>query len=330
MRESRIEVQVFGGPLPLLRKSLKSCVLCPRRCRVDRTAGQKGFCGLAGGMVVSHAVPHHGEEPPISGGRGAGTIFFSSCNVGCCYCQNYQISQTLRGRRLSAEDLSAMMMDLRNEGCHNIEAVTPTPQLPQLVEALLLAREKGLDIPFVYNCGGYENPQIIGLLSGVVDIYLPDFKYGLEEEGRSLSGVADYPGWALSALREMMNQVGDGLETDGGVAVKGMIVRHLVLPGKRENSLEVLRLIKKRLSTSLPLSLMSQYTPVPHMKNHPPLDRRVTREEYEFIVEQALDMGFEEIYTQDVDERTITPDFDRERPFQWPVSGPDRETNHQP
>ena len=310
-----------GARLALLKAAMKRCVLCPRKCRVDRTAGERGFCGLANEILVSHSLPHHGEEPPISGDRGAGTVFFSSCNLGCCYCQNYQISHVLRGKRIRTGDLSRTMLDLRKGGCHNIEAVTPTPQLPRIIEAVFEAREAGLDIPLVYNCGGYENPDMIRLLEGVVDVYLPDFKYGREEDALELSRVGDYPRWALESLKEMMRQAGDSLVTEGGIAVKGMIVRHLVLPGKRENSLEVLRLIRKHLSIHLPLSLMSQYTPTPPMKGHPLLGRRVTRGEYEEIVNKALDMGFEEIYTQKVDERTLSPDFDQDRPFQWAGPG---------
>jgi len=313
----------FGERIALLRAVLKRCVFCPRKCRVDRMSGERGFCGLASEIIVSHALPHHGEEPPISGRRGAGTLFFSSCNLGCCYCQNYQISQALRGRRLSTEDLSRAMRDLWKRGCHNIEAVTPTPQVVRLVEAFLNARENGLDIPLVYNCGGYENPDVIRLLEGVVDVYLPDFKYGREEDAFEFSRVADYPRWALESLKEMMRQAGDSLAAQDGIAVKGMIVRHLVLPGKQENSFEVLRLIRKHLSLHLPLSLMSQYTPTPLVKDHPLLGRRVTRDEYEAVVNKALDMGFEHLYTQDVDERALSPDFDRERPFQW--AGPGKE-----
>jgi putative pyruvate formate lyase activating enzyme len=310
-----------GARLALLKAALKRCVLCPRKCRIDRTFGERGFCGLANEILVSHALSHHGEEPPISGDRGAGTVFFSSCNLGCCYCQNYQISHVLRGKRLGTGELARMMLDLQKGGCHNIEAVTPTPQLPRIIEAVFEARGEGLNIPFIYNCGGYENPDMIRLLKGVVDVYLPDFKYGREEDALELSRVGDYPRWALESLKEMMKQAGNSLVTEDGIAVKGMIVRHLVLPGKRENSLEVLRLIRKHLSIHLPLSLMSQYTPTPPMKGHPSLGRRVTRGEYEEIVNEALDMGFEEIYTQEPDERTLSPDFDQDVPFKWAGPG---------
>jgi putative pyruvate formate lyase activating enzyme len=301
----------------LLKELLQKCSLCPRNCQADRLAGEKGYCGLDDRMIMSHALAHHGEEPPISGDRGAGTIFFSSCNLRCRYCQNHQISHTLQGRGIDPRELSNIMLNLQESGCHNVEAVTPTPHVVGLAEALCFAREKGLTIPFVYNCGGYEKPDIIRLLQGMVDIYLPDFKYGRSEEAVEFSDAADYPQRALESIREMVEQVGNSMETKDGIAVRGVIIRHLVLPGKRESSQEALRLIRKHLSPSIPISIMSQYTPMPLLKDHPYLGRRVTKQEYEAIVENALDLGFEEIYTQAVDDRTINPDFDCDQPFQW-------------
>jgi len=301
-----------------LKRSLQSCVLCPHRCRMNRLAGEKGFCRLDAGMVVDAALPHHGEEPPLSGRRGAGTIFFASCNLKCIYCQNYQISHSLAGRVVTVHELAGMMLDLQTRGCHNIEPVTPTPHLPGIMAAFLLAREGGLVLPLVYNCGGYERDRILRFLDGLVHIYLPDFKYGLAEAGERYSGVRDYPRHALASLKEMVRQVGDGLEMDAeGVARRGILVRHLVLPGQVENSLAVLRMIRDEVSRFVPLSLMAQYTPIPAVASDPLLGRRVTRQEYERVVETSLDLGFEEIYTQQVDERALTPDFDRVRPFTW-------------
>lgn len=296
---------------------MKSCKLCPRRCAIDRTSGEKGFCRLTDDVIVKSALPHHGEEPLISGTHGAGTIFFSSCNLRCAYCQNYQISQSVFGKTMDSVDLARVMLFLQKEHCHNIEFVTPTPQLPGIMEALVIARRKGLQLPLVYNCGGYENPDVIQLLEGVVDLYLPDFKYGNEQDAFHLSGAKDYARYAVESIREMVRQVGDTLQEDGGVATQGVIIRHLVLPGKIWNSMEVLNLIKTHISTSVPLSLMSQYTPVPPVKDDPFLDRRITREEYERVVNAALDMGFETIFTQDVDEQALSPDFEKEIPFNW-------------
>ncbi len=300
-----------------LKDSLTSCTLCPRMCRVNRNAGQKGFCRLGKEMIISTAVPHHGEEPMLSGYHGAGTIFFSSCNLKCVYCQNYQISHTTNGHEVSVRRLSDIMFELQKLGCHNIEPVTPTPHMAGIMEAFFIAKRDGLHLPLVFNCGGYESSEIIRLLDGLVDIYLPDFKYGIAEIGKVLSGVDDYPDRAFNSLKEMVRQVGDNLHLDSdNIATRGILVRHLVLPGYIENSIEALKMIS-RVSTSLPLSIMSQYTPIRAVANHPRLYRRITKQEYEFVVNTALDMGFEEIYTQTVDDRALIPDFNNDQPFDW-------------
>ncbi len=284
---------------------------------VDRTAGELGFCRLTDGVVLSYALPHYGEEPPISGTRGAGTIFLSSCNLKCIYCQNYQLSHEIFGERTDVEGLSGIMLALEKENCHNIEPVTPTPQVPQVMEALLIARRKGLRLPLVYNCGGYENPEVLKILEGMVDIYLPDFKCGTENDALVLSGVKDYAAHAIPAIKEMVRQVGEELSMEEGIAKKGILIRHLIIPGFISNSLEVLALIKKHISLSVPLSIMSQYTPMPSVKNHPHLGRRITREEYELVINHAFDTGFDTIFTQDVDERMLVPDFREKAPFNW-------------
>jgi putative pyruvate formate lyase activating enzyme len=292
-----------------------SCILCPRACRVDRSRGELGYCRLPADIVMDCALAHHGEEPPLSGTHGAGTIFLSSCNLGCIYCQNYQISHCSEGRKLTVLDLAGIMLDLQKKGCHNIEPVTPTPQAPLVMEALCLARMQGLTVPFVYNCGGYENPEIIHLLDGMVDIYLPDFKYGLEADALLFSDAPSYPRFAMASIREMVRQVGDGLEVENGVATRGIIIRHLVLPGRLENSEEALRLLKNEISTNVPISLMSQYTPIDRVKAHPELGRRITGAEYGQIVDYALDLGFENLFIQEVNDDALTPDFNRENPF---------------
>ncbi|MGP8153106.1 MAG: radical SAM protein [Smithella sp.] len=232
----------------------RCCTLCPRACGVDRTKGELGYCRLPADIIMKCALSHHGEEPPLSGTRGAGTIFLSSCNLGCVYCQNFQISHNAQGRNLSVLQLAAVMLDLQKNGCHNVEPVTPTPQAPLVMEALCLARSQGLTVPFVYNCGGYENPNIIRMLEDMVDIYLPDFKYGLDEDSIMFSSAQGYPRFSLDSLKEMVKQVGDNLELKNGIAERGIIIRHLILPGRIENSKEVLRLIKKEISTSVFLS----------------------------------------------------------------------------
>jgi putative pyruvate formate lyase activating enzyme len=293
----------------------KSCTLCPRACRVDRTKGELGYCRLPAGIVMDCSLSHHGEEPPLSGTRGAGTIFLSSCNLGCIYCQNYQISHSAQGQELTVLQLAKVMLDLQNNGCHNVEPVTPTPQMPLVMEALCMARMQGLTVPFIYNCGGYENPEVIHLLDGMVDIYLPDFKYGLAQDGVLFSAAPDYPRFAIESIQEMVRQVGDDPVMENGVATRGIIIRHLILPGRLENSREALRLLKNEISTNVPISLMSQYTPIAKVCSHPLLGRRITSTEYAQILDYALALGFENLFVQDVNDDNLTPDFNRENPF---------------
>jgi putative pyruvate formate lyase activating enzyme len=236
----------------------------------------------------------------------------------CRFCQNYQISHQVCGEQITPDELARRMMALQQQGCHNIEAVTPTPQLPLLVDALQLAWEGGLCLPLVYNCGGYENPEVIRFLDGMVDIYLPDFKYGNEEDAFLFSGVRNYVPFALQSIQEMIAQVGTNLEVDGDdIAVRGLIIRHLVLPGRLDNTVQALTLIRKHLGTEIPISLMSQYTPITPVMDDPFLSRRITRREYDEVVNRALDMGFEQLFVQEVDDRNLCPDFNDGTPFQW-------------
>jgi putative pyruvate formate lyase activating enzyme len=298
-----------------LRGMLSSCTICPRHCRVDRTRGEQGFCRLGDKIVMDCALVHHGEEPPLSGSRGAGTIFFSSCNLKCSYCQNHQISHDIKGELLDSAALARIMLSLEDKGCHNIEPVTPTPQTPRIMAALLTARDQGLELPFIYNCGGYEEPEVIKMLAGMVDIYLPDFKYGCDEDGLLFSGVKDYVAQALAAIKEMARQVGDELETEDDIARRGLLIRHLILPGRTENSFAALRLIKENISLRVSLSIMSQYTPIPALARHAILGRRITRREYETVVNYALDLGFENIFAQEVSDHHLSPDFNEADPF---------------
>lgn len=298
-----------------LKEMLKDCVLCPRACHVDRTAGELGYCRLPDKIIMDCALAHHGEEPPLSGEKGAGTIFLSSCNLGCIFCQNYQISHSVRGQILDVRQLANVMLDLQKRQCHNIEPVTPTSQTPLIMEALLLARKEGLKIPFVYNCGGYENPDVIKLLDGMVEIYLPDFKYGLEEDAVEFSCAPEYPRFALDSIKEMVRQVGDELELKDGVAQKGVIIRHLVMPGKVKNSKKVLQLIRNEISENVFISLMSQYTPMTKVRRHPLLGHRITKYEYEQVTDYALGLGFNNIFIQEVSDYELTPDFDQSNPF---------------
>ncbi len=313
-----------GRNVSRLRDLLRTCRLCPRACGVNRASGERGFCGLGAEVRLCRALPHHGEEPPLSGSRGAGTLFLASCNLRCRFCQNHQISWEAAGRPVAAEELAQDMLTLAAEGCHNIEPVTPTPHLPGLVEAILLARERGLSLPIVWNCGGYENPDALRLLEGVVDIYLPDFKFGLASCGDACAGTPDYPEQALRAVGEMVRQAGETLELEGALARRGILVRHLVLPGRLDNSLAALDLLRRHCGPALPLSLLAQYTPVPAVAGDARLGRRITEEEYGLVVQHALDLGFEWIFTQEVNEHHLAPDFEREAPFAWERGAGDR------
>ncbi len=240
-----------------------------------------------------------GEEPVISGTNGAGAIFFTGCHLGCLYCQNHQISQGGLGRPVTAAELALIMFDLKRKGCHNIEWISATHVLPQAVEALALAVQDGFDLPIVFNSGGYENPETIALLDGIVDIYMPDAKYALDDVGGELSGVRDYPKWNGLAIDEMIRQVGLDLDVKHGLARKGIIVRHLVLPGYGVNSKEVLNRLAVRYGGKVNLSLMSQFFPAYKAGIHALLSQGLKGGEYEAILDHAIGLGFENGWMQD-------------------------------
>ncbi len=267
------------------------CELCPRCCGIDRLAGQAGVCVTGKEPVVSSYGPHFGEEPPLVGHNGSGTIFFSSCNLRCVFCQNYEISQGGFGREVSIEDLAEMMLSLARQGCHNINLVTPTHQLPMILSALEVAVEAGLDLPIVYNCGGYEPVMALSILDGIVDIYMPDAKYGDNEVGRQLSGVPDYWDRNKDALREMHRQVGDLVLDERGVAERGMIVRHLVLPGNLAGTREVMHFLAAEMSNDTYVNVMDQYRPAFKAVGHPNIGRRITTQEYAEAVQIARSEG---------------------------------------
>jgi len=274
------------------RRRLARCDLCPRRCGADRLAGETGFCGAGAEAVVASHNRHDGEEPPISGSRGSGTIFFTHCTLRCVYCQNFPISQRGVGRPVAAAELAEMMLDLQGRGCHNVNLVTPTHFVPQVLEALASAVERGFRLPLVYNTSGYESLETLRLLDGVVDIYLPDIKYADDGKARKYSAAVGYVEANRAALREMWRQVGP-LRLDGeGVARRGLIVRHLVLPGGIAGTGECLDFLARAISPDLHLSLMSQYFPANRAGEFPELNRRVETEIYEQAVEQAERLGF--------------------------------------
>ncbi|MGE5237306.1 MAG: radical SAM protein [Chloroflexota bacterium] len=274
---------------------LKSCTLCPRQCKVDRTSGELGFCRTGAKPLVASWGPHFGEERPLVGRFGSGTIFFSHCNLGCIFCQNWTISHLGEGDEIPSERLAKVMMDLQKSGCHNINLVSPTHQMPMALRAIALAAESGLFIPIIYNCGGYESPEALSILEGVVDIYMPDFKYADPAAALAYSKAPGYPDAAKAAIREMHRQVGDLVIDERGVARRGLLVRHLVLPGGLAGSAEVMRFLAQEISTDTYVNIMDQYRPCYEASGHPPLDRSVTQNEYEEAVKAALRAGLTRI-----------------------------------
>lgn len=274
---------------------LKECTLCPRNCRVNRTAGEVGFCRIGDKPVVVSWGPHFGEERPLVGRLGSGTIFFSFCNLRCIYCQNWTISHLGEGEEISFEKLASVMMHLQEMGCHNINLVTPTHQMPMILHSIAIALEKGLDIPIVYNCGGYESAEALKIFDGVVDIYMPDFKYSDSSMALKYSKAKDYPEKAKAAIKEMHRQVGDLVIDERGIALRGLLVRHLVLPSGIAGTKEIVRFIAEEISRNTYINIMDQYYPCYKAFEHPPLDRRVTTGEYSEAVKMALDAGLKRI-----------------------------------
>lgn len=293
--ENAVALEELAARAARAGEMLKECRLCPRNCGVDRTAGEKGFCRVLDEPVVSSWGPHFGEERPLVGRFGSGTVFFTGCNLGCIFCQNWEISRRMAGRAISREALAGAMLELRDSGCHNINLVTPTHQMPMILGALHIARGKGLDLPVVYNCGGYESLEALGLLDGVVDIYMPDMKYASAEHAGKYSKAPDYPEAARAALREMHRQVGDLVMDQRGVARRGLLVRHLVLPGGVSDTPEVVRFIAEEISRDTYINIMDQYHPCYKAFDHPPLDRRLTSREYQDAIDAALRAGLRRI-----------------------------------
>ncbi len=270
-------------------------------------------------MLVAHIGLHHGEEPPISGTHGSGTVFFAGCNLRCVFCQNWQISQMFRQRGvvpMTPHDLAQAMLELQTHQAHNINFVSPSHVVWQMAESIRIARDEGLALPVVYNSGGYDAVEALRAIRGLVEIYMPDIKYMEHEPARRYSGAADYPDIVPGVLEEMYDQVGPLRTDDNGIAMRGMLVRHLVLPGLGENSRKCLQTLA-RISTKIPVSLMSQYSPQHKARHYPEINRSLTPAEYYELVDYALDLGFETLFTQDISSTdTYLPDFDRENPFE--------------
>ncbi len=265
---------------------LKECRVCPHNCKVNRLEDERGFCKVGRYVVVSDYFPHFGEEFPIRGYRGSGTIFFGYCNMRCVYCQNYDVSHLGKGRIMTPEDLADAMLELQEYGCHNINLVTPSHVVPQILEALLIAVEKGLRIPIVYNTSSYDSLETIKLLDGIVDIYLADLKYLNEYYGRKYSKVKKYPEVAKEVIREMYRQVGNLKVDERGIALKGLLIRHLVLPNDISTTKEVMEFLRS-IDDKLAVNVMKQYFPYYKAWDYPELSRRITEEEYSRALEQA-------------------------------------------
>ena len=274
------------------RRMLEECRLCGRQCRVNRLETTQGaVCRTGDRAVVSSFNAHFGEEDPLVGQHGSGTIFFTNCNLKCQFCQNYEISQLGEGRKVEPEDLAAMMLQLQGQGCHNVNFVSPTHVIPQILEAVLIAAEEGLQVPLVHNTGGYDSVEALRLLDGIVDIYMPDMKYADHEVGLKYSKVKEYPTVNQAGVKEMHRQVGDLVLDDRGVAQKGLLIRHLVLPDGLAGTAEIVRFLAEEISPQTYLNVMAQYRPTYKAHKYPGIDRCPRPEELQEAADLALEAG---------------------------------------
>jgi putative pyruvate formate lyase activating enzyme len=290
----------FESKREFIYRIMDKCVMCPKKCGVNRNEGYKGICGATDEMFVASICIHRDEEPPISASRGSGAIFFSHCTLSCIYCQNYPVSQFGNGNRISVEDLVDVMIDFQRKGVHNINFVTPTHYSAQIISAVLSARRRGLKLPIIYNCSGYEEIETLKLLEGIVDIYLPDMKYSNNEIAYKYSGITNYVEINQEALREMNRQVGILKVDDNGLAQRGLIVRHLVLPENIENTKKVLEFIARELSENTFVSLMSQYQPAYKSNNFEELSHSLEKQEYEEAVNYLKLLNLENGWIQNL------------------------------
>ena len=293
---------------------LKGCRLCPRECGADRLAGQLGYCRADGRLFAARASLHFWEEPCLSGENGSGTVFFSGCSLGCVYCQNREISRGEAGKEITPARLADIFISLQQQGAHNINLVTPTHYLPWILDALDMARQQGLSLPVVYNTGGYEKPETIKLLSGYVDIYLPDMKYFSPELSNRYSSAPDYFEFAAASLAEMVRQTGPPVFDEGGILQRGVIVRHLVLPGHTADSKSIVEYLYRTYGDKIYQSLMNQYTPMKAFPEYPELSRRLSPQEYDEVVDYAISIGVENGFVQEggTAKESFIPPFDKE------------------
>lgn len=291
----------------------KKCSLCPRMCMTDREV-TTGYCGVKNTLRVARAALHFWEEPCISGEEGSGAVFFTGCNLRCVFCQNYQIARAKQGKEITVERLAEIFLELQKQKANNINLVTGTHYVPQIVRALESAKEKGLHIPVVYNCGGYESVSTLQLLEGLVDIYLPDFKYMDSKRAKRYSHAENYPQTAKAALKEMVRQQPEAVFDERGMMKKGVIVRHLMLPGGIKDSKAVVAYLYETYGNQIYLSLMNQYTPLPHVEGYPEINRKLKKFEYDRLVDYALSLGVENGFIQEGEtaEESFIPAFTNE------------------
>lgn len=297
-----------------MMKLLENCTLCPRACGVNRLEGKRGFCGAGDKVKVARAALHHWEEPCISGKVGSGTVFFSHCTLKCVFCQNYDISQCQSGKEISIERLSYIFLELQEKGALNINLVTPTHFVPQIIEALKLAKSNGLKLPVVYNSSGYETVETIKLLNGYVDVYLPDMKYFNTKYSTKYSKAPEYFSYAKEALDEMVSQVGEPIFNENGIIQKGVVIRHLMLPGLLFDSKKVIDYVHKTFGNKVFISLMNQYTPLEHVKDYPEINKPLNQKHYESLINYSLDIGVENGFIQEegTAKESFIPAFDYE------------------
>ena len=295
---------------------MNGCMLCPRQCQIKREEGKRGFCGESDLVRLSRAALHMWEESCISGTNGSGAVFFSGCTLRCVYCQNYHIANSEIGKTVSVERLSEIFLELQEQGANNINLVTPTHFVPQIIAALDQARKKGLNLPIVYNTSGYEKVETLRRLNGYVDVYLPDFKYLDPEHAKKYSGAEDYPEVAKRALAEMVRQTRNPVFNDAGIMTKGVIVRHLLLPGCLRDARRIVKYLYETYGDQIYMSLMNQYTPLDTLnrEKYPELAKKVTKKAYDVLVDYAIDLGVEQAFIQEGEtaKESFIPDFSYE------------------
>ena len=290
---------------------LEKCTLCPNNCRVNRLEDKKGKCNVTDNIKVCLSSLHFYEEPCISGKNGSGTIFFSNCNLKCIYCQNYKISQQGLGKNITVQELANLFLQQQNLGAHNVNLVTPTPYVIQIIEAIKIAKQNGFNIPIIYNCGGYESVETLKMLDGYIDVYLPDFKYADNELGFKYSNVKNYFDYATLAIKEMYKQVGIPKFNANGIIQKGLIIRHLILPNHITNTKKVLKWIKENMNSDVYVSVMAQYFPTNKAKEDKFLNRKLSKLEYKEIKQFLLTLNLTNGYIQELGEHEeeYVPDF---------------------